>query len=91
MPKGGRRGAHDHRNENTIETTCAEAVQLTGPTEWFRSNVSLALGLVLAATFYFFKTVIDCARHNPGAIESVVIMMTMYLHFGHLPAKWRRK
>jgi radical SAM superfamily enzyme YgiQ (UPF0313 family) len=34
------------------------------------------------STFYFFKTVIDCARHNPGAIESVVIMMAMYLHLG---------
>jgi len=34
------------------------------------------------STFYFFNTVIDCARHNPGAIESVVIMMAMYLHLG---------
>ena len=34
------------------------------------------------STFYFFRTVIDCARHNPGAIESVVIMMAMYLHIG---------
>ena len=32
--------------------------------------------------FHFLRTIIDCAKYNPGALESVVIMMAMYLHLG---------
>jgi radical SAM superfamily enzyme YgiQ (UPF0313 family) len=30
----------------------------------------------------FWKTVTDIARHNPAALESVIIMSTFYLHLG---------
>jgi hypothetical protein len=29
---------------------------------------------------HFWRTFIDCARHNPGALKSVIALMTFYLH-----------
>jgi radical SAM superfamily enzyme YgiQ (UPF0313 family) len=29
---------------------------------------------------HFWRTLIDCARHNPGALKSVIALMTFYLH-----------
>src|SRR5262249_51960431 len=31
---------------------------------------------------HFWSTFIDCARHNPAALEYVVMMMVVYLHLG---------
>jgi hypothetical protein len=31
---------------------------------------------------HFWRTFIDCARENPGALEYVVMMMVVYLHLG---------
>ncbi|HLL26539.1 MAG TPA: B12-binding domain-containing radical SAM protein [Xanthobacteraceae bacterium] len=33
-------------------------------------------------TLYFFGTVIDCAARNPGALENVMAMISLYLHLG---------
>ncbi|MDH3438590.1 MAG: DUF4070 domain-containing protein, partial [Betaproteobacteria bacterium] len=33
-------------------------------------------------TPHFARTFLDCAWHNPGAVKSVTIMMTLYLHLG---------
>lgn len=30
----------------------------------------------------FWRTIVDIARHNPSALESVIILMTFYLHVG---------
>ncbi len=29
---------------------------------------------------YFWRTLFDCVRHNPGAFKSVIALMTFYLH-----------
>ncbi|MCW5744751.1 MAG: B12-binding domain-containing radical SAM protein [Alphaproteobacteria bacterium] len=31
---------------------------------------------------HFWRTFIDCARHNPAALEYIVMMMVVYLHLG---------
>jgi radical SAM superfamily enzyme YgiQ (UPF0313 family) len=35
----------------------------------------------------FWRTVTDIARHNPAALESVIIMITFYLHLGAFAQK----
>jgi hypothetical protein len=31
---------------------------------------------------HFWRTFVDIARHNPAALEQVVIQMVLYLHLG---------
>jgi hypothetical protein len=31
---------------------------------------------------HFWVMLIDCVRHNPGAVEQVIYLMALYLHLG---------
>ena len=42
-------------------------------------------------TWHFWRTLIDIARHNPAALESTIIQMALYLHFGEFAGRMAKQ